>query len=64
MSEFSDEKIYQEVGKIVSQFKIFQCYECAEAVMKWLEENGIEGRVIKIRTKNPRKEPYIISEIR
>lgn len=60
MNKFSDEQIYQEVGKIVSQFDITKCYECAIAVMQWLEENRIKGKLIKIQTKY-KDEDYILS---
>nr|WP_202895864.1 papain fold toxin domain-containing protein [Iningainema tapete] len=56
----SDDKIYQKIGKIVAQFDLYKCDECAIAVMQWLQENGIEGKVILIKTKK-RKEYYILS---
>ncbi len=61
MSSLSDEEIYQEVGKITANFKLYECDECAKAVMLWLEENNIKGKVIFIRTKK-RKEYYILSK--
>lgn len=36
MQEFTDEEVEREVGKIVSQFQLYQRYECARVV------NGIE----------------------
>ncbi len=45
MSALSDEEIYQEVGKIVANFELYQCYECACAVMHWLKQNEIKGRI-------------------
>ncbi|HEY9810105.1 MAG TPA: papain fold toxin domain-containing protein [Halomicronema sp.] len=61
MSELSREEIYQEVGKIVGQFPLLKCKECAETVMAWLKENGIEGKILRLKTKY-RDEDYIISE--
>lgn len=61
MSQLSDEEIYQEVGKIVAKFNLYKCDECANAVMQWLQENGIEGKIIFIRTTK-RKEYYILSK--
>jgi hypothetical protein len=58
MSQLSDDDIYQEVGKIVANFRILKCDECAQAVMQWLAENNIEG-IIKIQTAYG--EDYIIS---
>ncbi|MEL6458764.1 MAG: papain fold toxin domain-containing protein [Cyanobacteria bacterium J06621_15] len=59
MSSLSDEEIYREVGKITATFELYKCYECAEAVMLWLQENDIKGKIILIRTKK-RKEYYIL----
>lgn len=62
MTRLSDEEIYREVGKITQkyQLQLYQCYECAKAVMLWLQENGVQGKVILIRTKK-RKDYYIVS---
>ncbi|MFK0734057.1 MAG: papain fold toxin domain-containing protein [Gloeotrichia echinulata IR180] len=61
MSQLSDEEIYQQVGKIVREFELYKCDECATAVMQWLKENGIDGKIILIRTAR-RKEYYILSK--
>ena len=61
MRELTDAEVYREVGKIVSRFALYQCYECALAVMQWLTGNGIEGKMIELRTRYP-DEDYIISE--
>ena len=60
MSQLSDEKIYQEIGKIVESFDLYKCDECANAVMQWLRKNNIHGRIIKIETQLG--EDYIISK--
>ncbi|MGB3650920.1 MAG: papain fold toxin domain-containing protein [Rivularia sp. (in: cyanobacteria)] len=59
MRELSDEEIYQEVGKITATFKLYECYECVEAIIFWLKENGIEGKIVRIQTSEG--EDYIIS---
>jgi hypothetical protein len=59
MNRLSDEEIYQEVGKITATFGLYKCDECAKAVMLWLQEHDIEGRIIKIQTSDG--EDYIIS---
>ncbi|MDZ8242159.1 MAG: papain fold toxin domain-containing protein [Nostoc sp. ChiQUE01a] len=61
MYQLSDEEIYQEVGKIVASFDILECYECANAVMQWLVENGIKGKMIRLKTRY-RDEDYILSD--
>ena len=60
MSQLSNEEIFQEVGNIVENFQLLECFECAQAVMRWLKENSIDGTVIKIRNKK-RKEYFILS---
>jgi Papain fold toxin 2 len=61
VNDLADEDIYREVGKIVSQFNLYQCYDCAMTVMQWLRDNGIEGRIIELKTFY-RDEDYIISD--
>ncbi|HBL09940.1 MAG TPA: hypothetical protein DD379_00555, partial [Cyanobacteria bacterium UBA11162] len=61
MCDLTDFQVYQEVSKIVSQFELYQCYECAKTVMQWLTENRIEGKVIELRTRY-RDENYILSD--
>jgi len=59
VSNFSNLEIYQEIKKIVTQFKILECDRCA--VMEWLEQQGIQGEILRLRTKY-QDEDYIISE--
>jgi Papain fold toxin 2 len=59
VSQLSDEEIYQEIGQIVAIFGLYKCDECANAVMDWLKQNDIKGRIIKIQTAFG--EDYIIS---
>ena len=61
MSRLSVEEIYQQIGKIVEPFAVLECDKCATAVMQWLEENGIEGKILRLRTRY-RDEDYIISD--
>ncbi len=61
MSQLSREEIFLELGKIVQNFDIYKCADCANAVMEWLKENDIEGKIIKIKTPT-RKEQYILSQ--
>lgn len=37
------EEVFEEIRKIASNYGIFQCVECAEAIKGWLKDNGIEG---------------------
>jgi hypothetical protein len=61
VSELAPEEIYQEIGKIVSKFNNLECDVCAVAVMQWLKNNGIEGRILKLRTRR-RNDFFIISD--
>ena len=61
MVKLTDSQIYQEIGNIVSQFELYQCYECARAVMQWLTDNEIEGKVIEPKTRY-HDQDYIISD--
>lgn len=61
MTELSPKQIYQEIGQIVSQFKNLECDICAKTVMQWLKDNGIEGKILKLRTRK-RNDFFIISD--
>ncbi|BAU11326.1 hypothetical protein LEP3755_18190 [Leptolyngbya sp. NIES-3755] len=60
MSELSTEEIYREIGEIIDQFNLYECAECAEAILKWLNMQGIERKLIRLRTKY--REDFIISD--
>ncbi len=60
MSRFSREEVYQKIGEIVSSFTNLQCDKCAQAVMQWLELNGIESKIIQLKTKR-RNDFFIVS---
>ncbi|OCR01637.1 hypothetical protein BCD67_19325 [Oscillatoriales cyanobacterium USR001] len=61
MSDFSDEEIYREIGAIVSEYDILKCDECAKAVLKWLAENRIAGKLLRLKTRFD-DEDFILSE--
>lgn len=58
--EFLDEEVYREVGAIVCKYEIFKCKECAAAVLNWLADYQIEGKLLKLRTRF-KDEDFIIS---
>ncbi|MEC4818993.1 MAG: papain fold toxin domain-containing protein [Scytonema sp. PMC 1069.18] len=60
MSRLSTEEIYQTLGNIASQFKNLECDKCAMALKSWSDANGIEGTIIKLKTKK-RNDFFIIS---
>lgn len=60
VNELTGEKIYQEIAKIVTEFSLYECDDCARAIMQWLAENGIQGKIIKLKTKYD--EDFILSD--
>jgi len=59
MSRFSIEEISQELEKIVEKFNNFECYQCAQEILEWLQANQIKGTAIRLRTKYD--EDFIVS---
>jgi hypothetical protein len=59
--QWSEEEILQEVGKIAIRFPLLECYKCAIAIMQWLNEHEIEGKILRLKTKR-RSEVFITSD--
>jgi Papain fold toxin 2 len=55
------EKVLQEIGQISIRFPLLECDKCAIAIMQWLSENGIEGKILRLKTKR-RSEVFITSD--
>ena len=55
------EEVWQNVSQIVAAYPVLECARCAVSVMEWLRDNGIEGKILRLRTKR-RSEVFIISE--
>lgn len=60
ISEFSNEYIYQEIAKISKKYKVLECFECANAIKKWLNFHQING--IYLRLKIVGRGNFILSE--
>jgi hypothetical protein len=60
VSEISSEEIYRKVGKIVSGFGLLECAECAATVLEWLDQQGVERTLLKLKTQYD-FEDYILS---
>jgi hypothetical protein len=60
VDELSDEQIYREIGRVIENFDILECAECAQAILDWLRDNGIAGKVLRLRTQY-RDEDFIVS---
>jgi Papain fold toxin 2 len=57
----SPQNIWDEINQIVAAFSLLECDKCAIAVLRWLENQGIPGKVLKLKTKR-RSDLYIISD--
>ena len=55
------EEVWLHVSQIVAGYPVLECTRCAISVMEWLQENGIEGKILRLRTKR-RSEVFIISD--
>jgi hypothetical protein len=44
----TENEIFQEIAKIISGYKSFQCVDCAEAIKIWLKQNNIPGIHLQI----------------
>jgi len=59
-SDWSDEEVDREVGQITCQFDLLECADCARSVIGWLRDRGIEGKILRLRTRYG--EDYILSD--
>jgi hypothetical protein len=57
----TQEEIWQNISQIVAGYPLLECDRCAISVMEWLKQNGIEGKILRLRTKR-RSEIFIISD--
>jgi hypothetical protein len=55
------EEVWQNVSQIVAEFPLLECDRCAVSVMNWLRDNGIEGKILRLKTKR-RSEVFVISD--
>uniref|UniRef100_B8HQL1 Tox-PL-2 domain-containing protein n=1 Tax=Cyanothece sp. (strain PCC 7425 / ATCC 29141) TaxID=395961 RepID=B8HQL1_CYAP4 len=53
------EEVWQAIGELTVNYPVLQCYECAMAVMTYLRKKGIEGKILRLRTKH--RELFITS---
>lgn len=55
------EEVWQNISQMVAGYPVLECDRCAVSVMEWLRDNGVEGRILRLRTKR-RSEVFIISD--
>ncbi|NES25006.1 MAG: hypothetical protein F6K41_40380 [Symploca sp. SIO3E6] len=58
--DWTDTEIYQTIGQITRQFGILECVDCVKAIRRWSRQQGISGKILRIRTQYG--EDYILSE--
>lgn len=54
------EEVWQAISRIVVKYPLLECDQCEIAVMQFLNKAGIEGKVLRLRTKR-RSEVFIVS---
>lgn len=57
----NQEEIWRAVSQIVVNYPLLECDKCAIAVMQFLQENGISGKILRLKTKR-RSEVFITSD--
>lgn len=57
----TQEEVWLQVSQIVAAYPVLECARCAASVMEWLQDNGIEGKILRLRTKRC-SEVFIISD--
>jgi len=55
------EGIWQAIGRITINYPLLECDKCALAIMRYLNKRGIEGKILRLRTKR-RSETFITSD--
>lgn len=50
MSQFSFDEISSQIAQIVEQFSLLECDQCAKAVLQWLKEHELEGKLLRLTT--------------
>lgn len=52
------EEVWQAISQIVVHYRLLECDKCAIAVMQFLQENGMSGKILRLKTKR-RNEVFI-----
>ncbi|NJL38972.1 MAG: hypothetical protein HC899_21170 [Leptolyngbyaceae cyanobacterium SM1_4_3] len=58
-NDWTEAEVFEEIGAITRQFDILECADCARAILRWLHQHGIPGRLLKLKTRYG--EDYILS---
>lgn len=57
----TDEAIWQKVGEIAVSYPLLECDKCAIALAQWLDARGIEGKILRLKTRR-KTEIFITSK--
>ena len=57
----NQEEVWQAISQIVVSYPLLECDKCAIAVMRFLKENSIPGKILRLKTKR-RSEVFITSD--
>ncbi|MEM6521063.1 MAG: papain fold toxin domain-containing protein [Cyanobacteria bacterium P01_C01_bin.70] len=57
----TDEEIWRKVGQIAIAYHLLECDKCAIALAQWLRARGLEGTILRLRTRR-RTEVFITSK--
>ena len=60
-NRFTDEDIWQQVGKIAVSYPLLECDKCVIALAQWLQARGIESKILCLRTRR-KVEVFITSQ--
>jgi len=58
----SEAEIYQAVLAIAKEFTVFECKQCADAIRRWLRQNGITGVYLKLEPAMPGRFQFMVSQ--
>ncbi|HBS72350.1 MAG TPA: hypothetical protein DEA79_25310, partial [Cyanobacteria bacterium UBA11153] len=50
-TKYGRPEIFPTIATIVSQFKLWECHQCADAVKQWCHTNGIPGYKLQLKTQ-------------
>ena len=56
----NQEEVWAEIGKIVARYPLMECDRAAIAVMAWLKQQKIPGKILKLRTQR-KNEMFILT---
>ena len=56
-----DADLWKKIGEIAISYPLLECDKCAIALIQWLQSRGINGKILRLRTRR-RSETFITSK--